>query len=177
MVDQERSGPLWSTKKLFPDEPALAENRQQLADDGQQLADDGHQLADKSIDSDDREYKDNDGQSEVSEEEKNSENGEDDEDVLEPGADDENLSTDWEAQRLVKNEFLSSQPSIITITSRHTQTSGGRVSSQEQRTPAPIRVSQNHTPAFLSWLPAALNLLATPVLTQTQSDPIMRESD
>ena len=32
-------------------------------------------------------------------------------------------------------------------------------------------------PAFLSWLPAALNPLATPVLTQTQSDPRMREFD
>ena len=57
------------------------------------------------------------------------------------------------------------------------QTSGGRVSYQERRTPAPIRVSQNRTPAFLSQLPGALNSLATQVLTQTQSDPKMRESD
>src|ERR1700759_3751056 len=152
-------------------EPALADNGQQLADDGQQLADDEHQSADDSMDSDDGEYEDNDGQSEVSEEE------EDDEDVLEPGADDEDLSADWGAQRPVENEFLSSQPSIITITPGHTQTSGGRVSYQERRTPAPIRVSQNRTPAFLPRLPAALNPLATPVLTQTQSDPTMREFD
>ena len=127
--------------------------------------------------SDDGEYEDNDGQSEVSEEEENGENGENDEDVLEPGADDENLSADWGAQRPVENEFLSSQPSIITITPGHTQTSGGRVSYHKRRTPAPIRVSQNRMPAFLSQLPTALNPLATPVLTQTESDPTMREFD
>ena len=158
-------------------EPALADDRQQLADDAQQLADDGHQSADDSMDSDNGEYEDNDGQSEVSEEEENGENGENDEDVLEPGADDENLSADWGAQRPVENEFLSSQPSIITITPGYTQTSSGRVSYQEQRTPASIRVSQNRAPAFLPRLPAALNPLATPVLTQTQSDPTMREFD
>ena len=38
-------------------------------------------------------------------------------------------------------------------------------------------MSQNRSSAFLSLLPAALNLLATPVITQTQSDPTMRESD
>ena len=112
-------------------EPALAYNRQQLADDREQVADDRqhlrdnvHQSADDRIDSDDGEYEDNDGQSEVGEEKKNGENGEDDKDVLEQGADDEDLSADWGAQRPVKNEFLSSQPSIITITPGHTQTSG-----------------------------------------------------
>ena len=70
--------------------------------------------------SDDGEYEDNDDQSEVSEEEENGENGEDDEDVLEPGVDDEDLSAEWGAQRLVENEFLCSQPSIITITPEHT---------------------------------------------------------
>jgi len=113
----------------------------------------------------------------VSEEGEDNENGENDEDVLEPGADDEDLSADWGAQRPVENEFLSSQQSIITITSGHSQTSGGKASYQERRTLAPIRVSQNRTPAFLSGLPAALNPLATPVLTQTQSDPTMREFD
>ena len=62
-----------------------------------QLADDGHQLEDDSIDSDDEKYEDNYCQSEVSEEEKNGENSEDDENVLEPGADDEYLSADWGA--------------------------------------------------------------------------------
>ena len=112
----------------------------------------------------------------MSEEEENGENGED-EDVLEPGADDEDLSANWGAQRPVENEFLSSQPSMITITPGHTQTSDRRVSYHEWRTPAPIRVCQNRMPAFLSRLPAALNPLATPVLTQTQSDPTMREFD
>ena len=84
------------------------------------MADDGHQSADNSINSDDGEYEDNDGQSEVSEENENGANGEDDEDVLELEADDENLSADWGAQRPVENEFLSSQPSIRTITARHT---------------------------------------------------------
>ena len=44
---------------LTPLRPQIAEPA--LADDGQQLVDDGPQLADESIDSDDREYKDNDG--------------------------------------------------------------------------------------------------------------------
>jgi len=133
-------------------EPALADDGQQLADDGQQWADDGEQPADASMDLDDGEYEDNDGQSEVSEEEEDNENGENDEDVLEPGADDEDLSADWGAQRPVKNEFLSSQPSIITITPGHCQTFGGRASYHERRTLAPIRVSQNCMPAFVTIL-------------------------
>ena len=137
------------------------------------LADDGQQPAYDSMDSDDGQYVDNDGQSEVSEEEEDNENGEKDEDVLVPGADDEDLSADWGVQRPVENEFLSSQPSIITITCGNSQTSGGRVSYQERRTPAPVGVSPNRTPAFRSRLPAALNPLATPVLTQTQSDTTM----
>ena len=149
-------------------EPALADDGQQLVGDGQQWADDGQQPADDSMDSDDGEYEDNDGQSEVSEEEEDNENGENDEDVLEPGADNEDLSADWGAQRPVENEFLSLQPSIITITPGNSKTSGGRTSYQERRTPALIRVSQNRTPAFLARLPAALNPLATPVLTQSQ---------
>jgi len=95
-------------------EPALADDGQQLADDGQQLADDGQQwvdateqAADDSMDSDDGEYEDNDGQSEVSQEEEDDENGKNDEDVLEPGADDEHLSADWGALRPVENQFLS----------------------------------------------------------------------
>ena len=68
------------------------------------------------MDSDDGEYEDNDSQSAVSEEEEDNEKGENDEDGLEPGADDEYLSADWGAQRPVENELLSSQPSIITIT-------------------------------------------------------------
>ena len=148
-----------------------------MANDGQQWADDGQRPADDIMDSDDGEYEDYDCQSKVSEEEKDNENGENHEDVLELGADDEDLSADWGAQRPVENKFLSSQPSVITITPGHSQTSGGRASYQEWRTPAPIRVSQNCTPAFLSQLPAVLNPLATPVLTRTQSDPTMREFD
>ena len=129
-------GPTPSLAKIV--EPALADDGQQLADDGQQWADDKEQPADDSIDSDDREYEDNNGQSEVSEEEEDNENGENDEDVLEPGVDDEHLSADWGAQRPVENEFLSSQPSIITITPGNSQTSGGRAIYQEWRTPAPI---------------------------------------
>ena len=137
------SRPQIAEPALADDRQQLADDRQQLADDMQQWADDGQQPADDSMASDDGEYEDNDDQSEVSEEVENGENGEDDEDVLEPGANDENLSADWEAQRPVENEFLSSQPSIITITPGHTQTSGGRVSYHERRTPAPIRISKN----------------------------------
>ena len=162
---------------LTPSRPQIAEPA--VADDGQQLADDGHQSAHEShgIDSDDGEYEDNNGQSELSEEEENSVNGENDENLLELEVDDENLLADWETQSPVENEFLSTQPSIITITPGHTHSSGGRVSYQEWRTLAPIQVSQNPTLAFLPRLPAALNQLATPVLTQTQLDPTMQEFD
>jgi len=126
-------------------EPALMDDGQQFADDGkqwaddpQQWADDGEQPADDSMDSDDGEYEDNDGQSEVSEVEEENENGENDVDVLEQGADHEDLSAECGAQRPVENEFLSLQPSIITITPGHSQTSGGRASYQERRILAPI---------------------------------------
>ena len=152
-------------------EPALADDGQQLADDGQQLADDGQywaddgqQPADDSMDSYDGAYEDNDGQSKVSEEE---ENGENDEDVVELGADDEDLSAHLGAQRPIGNEFLSSQPSILTITPGYTQASTRRISYPEMRTPTPIQASQNcYTRAILSRLPAVVNTLATPVLTQ-----------
>ena len=127
--------------------------------------------------SDDGEYEDNDGQSEVSEEEEDNETGENNKYVLEPGADDQDLSAEWGAQRPVEKDFLSPQPSTITITPGNSQTSGVRASYEEWKTPAAIRVSQNRTPAFLSRLPAALIPLATPVLTQTHADPTMREFD
>ena len=169
------SRPQITEPALADDGLQLADDGQQLVDDGQQWADDGEQPADDSMDSDDGEYEDNDGRSEVSEEEEDIENGENDKNVLELGADHEDLSADWGAQRLVENEFLSSQPSIITITHGHSQTSGRRASYQERRTLAPIRVCQHRTPAFLHRLPAALNPLGTPVLNQTRSDPTMRE--
>ena len=56
--------------------------------------------------------------------------------------DHETLSAKWVAQRPVENEFLSSQPLIITIMPGHNQTSGGGVSCLKWRTTAPIRVSQ-----------------------------------
>ena len=102
------------------------------------------------MDSDDGEYEDNYGQSEVSEEKEAKENGENDEDVSEPGADDEYPSAYYGEQRAVEDEFLSSQPSIITITPRNSQTPGWRASYQQQRTPVPTQVNQNCTPAFLS---------------------------
>ena len=126
---------------LTPSRPQIAEPA--LVDDGQQWADNGEQPAEDSIDSDHGEYEDNDGQSEVSEEEEDNEKGENKEDVLEPGADDEDLSADLGAQRPVENEFLSSQRSRITITPGYSQTHRGRASYQERRTLAPIRVSQN----------------------------------
>ena len=161
-------------------EPAPPDDRQQLADNGPQLAANGQQPADDSMDSDNGEYEDNDDQSEVSEEEENGKNDEDykdDEDVVELRADDEDLSADWEVQRPVVNEFLSSQPSIITITPGHIPTCGGRTSYYKRRTPAPIRVSQNRTPAFFSRLPTVWNPLATQVSTQTQLDSTMGEFD
>ena len=120
----------------------------------------------------------------MSEEEENGKNDEDDDDdendenVVEMGADDEDLSAHWGAQRPIGNEFPSSQPSILTITPGHTQASSRRISYLEWRTPAPIQASQNSdTPAILSRVPAAVNMFATPVLTQRQLDPRMRELD
>ena len=81
----------------------LVDDRQHLANDGQQWADDGQRPVDDIMDSDDGEYEDNDCQSKVSEEEKDNENGENHEDVLELGADDEDLSADWGVQRPVEN--------------------------------------------------------------------------
>ena len=141
-----------------------------LADDGYQLADDGEQLADDSMASENGEYQYNDGQRDVSEDEENSENDEedeDDEDGVEMGVEDEDLSARWGAQRSIGNEFLSSQPSILTITPGPTQASSRSISYPERRTPTPIQASQNcDTPAILSRLPAAINTFATPVLTQ-----------
>ena len=100
-----------------PSRPQIAEFA--LADNRQQLADYGQQPAHESMDSEDGEYEDNDGESKVSEEEENGEddeNDKDDENVVELGADDKDLSADSGAQRPVRHEFLSSQPSIITIT-------------------------------------------------------------
>ena len=57
--------------------------------------------------SDDGEYEYNDGQSEVSEEAEDNENGEKDENVLEAGVDDENLSADWGAQDQSRMSFLA----------------------------------------------------------------------
>ena len=169
-------GPIPSRPQIA--EPALADDGQQLADDGQQWADDGQQPADDSMASDDGEYENNDGQSRVSEEEENGENDEDDEDVVEMGADDEDLSAHWGAQRPIGNKFLSSEPLILTITSGHTQASSRRISYPERRTPVPIQASQNHdTPAILSRKPGAVNKFATPVLTQRQLNRRMGEFD
>ena len=160
-------------------EPALADAGQQLADDGHQWADDEQQPVDDNMASDHGEYKENDGQSEVSEEDENGENDEDDQDDengVEMRADDEDLSAHWGAQRPIGNEFLSSQPLILTITAGHTQASSRRISYPKRRTPAPIQASHNRdTPAILSRLPAAVNTFATPVLAQRQLDPRMRE--
>ena len=133
------------------------------------------------MDSDEGEYEDNDGKSEVSEEEGKSENDEDDEnyqDVVELRADDDDLSTHWGAQGPMGNEFLSFQSSILTIRPGHTQASTRRISYPKRRTPAPIQASQNYyIPAILSSFPAAVNTLTTPVLTQGQPEPRMRELD
>ena len=82
---------------------------------------------------DDGEYEDNHSESEVSEEE---ENGENDQNVVGMGADDEELSEHWGVQWLIWNEFFSSQPSILTITLGHTQASSRRISYPKRRTPS-----------------------------------------
>jgi len=109
--------------------------------------------ANESLDSNDGEYEGNDGQSEESEESEQ-------ENELSQYGDDTDHQSAWGAQRPIGREFLSSQRSILTITSGNTQSSSRRISYPGQRTPAPVRVSQN---ASAKKIPCVLSLPAHPV--------------
>jgi len=127
--------------------------------------------ANESLDSNDAEYEGNDGQSEESEESEQ-------ENELSQHGDDTDHQWARGAQRPIGCEFLSSQRSILTITPWNTQSSSRRISYPGQRTPAPVRVSQNgYTSAIPSHSPTVLNLLATPAITPSHPDPTMLELD
>jgi len=81
-------------------------------------------------------------------------------------------------QRPVGHEFLSSQRSILTITSGNTQNSSGRISYRGRRTSAQVRVSQNScTSAILSRSPTDFNPLAMLMITASHPDPTVWELD
>jgi len=127
--------------------------------------------ANESRDSSDGEYEGNDGQSEESEESE-------EENKLSQHGEDTDHQSAWGVQRPIGREFLSSQRSILTINPGNPQSSSRRISYPGQRTPAPVRVSQNgYTSAIPSHSPTVLNPLVTPAITPSHLDPTMRELD
>jgi len=129
----------------------------------------GLEPADDSIDSNDGEYE---GQSQESQESQESH----EENELEQHGDDEDLFGNWGgAQRPIGHEVCNSQASILTITPGNTQSSS-RIGYPGGRTAAPVHISQNHFPSVvLSRSPAVLNLLATPAITPSHSEPTTPE--
>jgi len=122
---------------------------------------------DESLDSNDREYAGNDGQSEKSEENELGQHG-----------DDTDHPSAWGAQRPIGREFLSSQRSILTITAGNTQNSSRKISYPGQRTSAEVLVSQNgFTSAIPSRSPTDLDPLVMPVITPSHPDPTVRQLD
>jgi len=84
----------------------------------------------------------------------------------------------WGAQRPIGRGFLSSQRSILTITSGNTQNSSRRISYPGRRMSAHVRVSQNRcTSAIPSHSPTDFNPLTIPVITPSHPDPIVQELD
>jgi len=142
-----------ASSRLQVPEPVLY-NRQQVLES-----------ADESLDSNDGEYKGNNGQSEESEENE-----------LGQHRDDMDHQSAWGAQRPIGREFISSQLSILTITPGNTQNSSRRISYLGQKTSAQVRVSQNGcTSAIPSRSPTDFNPLAMPVITPSHRDPTVRE--
>jgi len=127
--------------------------------------------ANESLDSNDGENEGNDGQSEENEESE-------EENELSQYGDDTDYQLAWGAQRPIGREFLSSQPSILTITPRNTQSPSRRICYPGRRIPVSVRISQNgYTSAIPSCSPTVLNLLATPAITPSHPDPTMLELD
>jgi len=100
---------------------------------------------------------------------------EDDEDKLEQHEENENLPSLWGAQKPIGYGLPESQPSILTITLRHTQ------SSREETYPSrvasvSVSISQNlFIPMILFRSPNVLNRLETPAITPSHSDPTTPE--
>ena len=97
---------------------------------------------------------------------------------LEQGEENENLSSGWGAQRSIRYGFHEPQPSILTVTCGHRQSSGRGIDYPRRRAPVPVRVSQNRfTSAIRCRPPTALGLLETPAITPSNSGPTMPELD
>ena len=143
------------------------------------LVDSGRPSADDSIDSQDGEYEEYNGQSAETEvDEVEEEEEEEEEEELEQGEENENLSSGWGAQRSIRYGFREPQPSILTVTPGHTQSSGRGIDYPRRRAPVPVRVSQNRfTPAIRSRPPTALGPLETPAITPSNSGPTTPELD
>jgi len=142
------------------------------------LVDSGRQSADDSIDSQDGEYEDYDGQSEDTEVDEVEEEEADEDEELEHEEENENLSSGWGAQRLIGYGFPETQPTILTVTPGHTQSSSRGIGYPRRRAPVPVRVSQNRfTPAILSRPPTILGPLETPAITPSHSGPTTPELD
>jgi len=125
---------------------------------------------DESLDSNDGEYEGNDGQSKESEGSEENELGQHGDNTDHPSA--------WGAQRPIGREFLSSQPSILTITPWNTQNSSRRISHPGWITSAHVQVSQNgFTSAIRSHSPTELNPLAIPVIRPSHPDSTVWELD
>jgi len=142
------------------------------------LVDSGRPSADNCIDSQDGEYEDYNGQSEETQVDEVEEEEEEEEEEIEQGEENENLSLGWGAQRSIQYGFREPQPSILTVTPLHTQSSGRGIDYPRRRAPVPVRVSQNRfTPAIRSRPPTALGPLETPAITPSNSGPTTPELD
>ena len=141
------------------------------------LVDSGQPSADDSIDSQDGEYEDYNGQSEETEVDEVEEE-EEEEEELEQGEENENLSSGWGAQRSIRYGFREPQPSILTVTPEHTQSSDRGIDYPRRRAPVPVGVSQNRfTPAIRSRPPTAFGPLETLAITPSHSGLTTPELD
>ena len=148
-----------ASSRLAVPEPVLNHRQQVL------------ESANDSLHSNDGQYEGNDWQSEESE-------VSEEENELSQHGDNTDHHLPWGAQRPIGREFLSSQHSILTISSGNTQSSSRRISYPGRRTPAPVRICQNgYTSAIPSRSPTVLNPLAMPPITQSHPDPTMLELD
>ena len=139
------------------------------------LADSERQPVDDSDDSQDGEYVNDESQVEKTEEEEEEEEEEDDDELEQH--ENGNLSSGWGAQRPIGNAFPESQPSILTITSGHTQSSG-EVTYPTRSAPVPVPISQNRfTSTIPSRSPTVLNRLETPAITPSHPDLITPKLD
>ena len=108
-TESRGAGLVLASSRLEVPQPILVDSRRPSAHD--------------SIDSQDGEYEDYNGQSEETEVDEVEEE-EEEEEELEQGEDNENLLSDWRAQRSIWYGFRETQPSILTVTPGLTLSAG-----------------------------------------------------